>query len=81
MKVYTSSIKYIGLMLCLFVLTAQIYCIWEDLSEKNNTAVVITEEDCETSYYGLTVTMLKCSVAFLLGGMFSDFKFTKFGVI
>lgn len=81
MKYQHSKCQYLICFLGLMIFTMQIYYI---ANEKPLKAENLPEEICADSGMNITdlmITIFKCSLAFLFGGMISDMKFVKFGII
>ena len=82
MKQLLSSIKQnlrLGVALFgVFIFSNQIYQI---IYEKQSIKTQITINNCEIGLFDYLMIVFKCSLAFLAGGIISDWKFIKFGVI
>lgn len=76
--------KYMSVFLALLICSAQIYMgvkdYYSDPQTIENDSVEIICSD-SFSYTSIFIAIFKCSLAFLAGGLISDFKFIKFGVI
>jgi hypothetical protein len=87
-----TSRKYFKIMICplaILLSVCQMYHILleinhEDLKEQNPTELITSQNICDGIFetlFSWSSIFVKCSMAFLFGGIVSDIKFTKFGIL
>lgn len=75
---YKKAYLLITVLLILSIAFGQIYYI----TMADETPSINTDDKCEgRNVYKLCEILLKCSLAFLAGGIINDLKFIKFGHI
>jgi hypothetical protein len=84
--IFKSQLKYMTIIIALILFISQVYLNIVETTQKNNSKEItyLAEENkCNKSDYstGILIAIFKCSLAFLAGGLISDMKFIKFGVI